>query len=85
MAFQQALSARLFHISRRHEPPFFSASAADESLTSSVDSFVLTAQALEGGTLVALEALLTEVGGGPVGSSGCGCGRSSGRARARLP
>ena len=63
MVFQQALSARLFRTSRLNEPPFFAASVSDDSLTSSVDSFVLVAQALEGGTLVALRALLTEVGG----------------------
>ncbi len=63
MVFQQALSARLFRICRAHEPPFFSASVSDDSLTASVDSFVLTAQSLEGGTLVALRALLEEVRG----------------------
>ncbi len=62
MVFQQALSARLFKIARQQEPPFFAASTSDDSLTSSVDSFVLAAQTLEGGSLEALEALLTEVG-----------------------
>mmetsp|Transcript_12208 Transcript_12208/g.26250 ORF Transcript_12208/g.26250 Transcript_12208/m.26250 type:complete len:1102 (+) Transcript_12208:74-3379(+) len=61
LLFEVALAGRLFKLSRLVDPPFVMASAAEEPLTSTIQSFVLTAVALEGCTLRALETLLTEV------------------------
>ncbi|KAG2499479.1 hypothetical protein HYH03_002426 [Edaphochlamys debaryana] len=59
--FEIALNNRLYKLTRLPEPPFASASVSDEPLCATAGSCVLSATALEGQALPALEALLTEV------------------------
>ncbi|GIL74679.1 hypothetical protein Vretimale_2315 [Volvox reticuliferus] len=59
--FEVALNNRLYKISRLREPPFASASVSEESLCATTGSCVLSATAMDGQVLTALESLLTEV------------------------
>ncbi|WIA12333.1 hypothetical protein OEZ85_012387 [Tetradesmus obliquus] len=59
--FQACLNGRLYRLSRARDPPFFSASLADESACAAVDMFVLGVVCEEKQTLRALEAVLVEL------------------------
>ncbi|GFR46295.1 hypothetical protein Agub_g7851, partial [Astrephomene gubernaculifera] len=59
--FEIALNNRLYKIGRQREPPFASAAVSDEPLCATAGSCVLSATALDGKVLPALESLLTEV------------------------
>ncbi|GAX81449.1 hypothetical protein CEUSTIGMA_g8878.t1 [Chlamydomonas eustigma] len=64
MVFENILTTRLFKLSRGNDPPFVSAAVAKEPLTTTVQSYTLTAAAMMGGkgaVLMALESLLMEV------------------------
>ena len=59
--FQNALDSRFFRISKQTDPPFFSGKSELEELALSTTSNNIGARCCEGGTLQALEQLLTEV------------------------
>lgn len=60
--FFQALNQRLFKISRKKDPPYFSCSAAADVLVRSSKAYIMTSSCKEKGTIEALESMLTEVG-----------------------
>ncbi|GMH03369.1 hypothetical protein Nepgr_005208 [Nepenthes gracilis] len=59
--FLQALNQRLFKISRRKDPPYFSCSAAADILVRSMKAYIMTSSCKERGTIEALESMLTEL------------------------
>ncbi|EFJ46689.1 hypothetical protein VOLCADRAFT_105434 [Volvox carteri f. nagariensis] len=59
--FEVAINNRLYKISRQRQPPFASASVSEEPLCATTGSCVLSATAMDGEALTALESLLTEV------------------------
>ncbi|WOL03023.1 zinc protease PQQL-like [Canna indica] len=59
--FHCALNQRLFKISRRKDPPYFSCSSAADVLVRPVKAYIITSNCRERGTIEALEAMLTEV------------------------
>ena len=59
--FLYALNQRLFKISRRKDPPFFSCSAAADVLVRPVKAYMITSSCKEKGTIEALESMLIEV------------------------
>lgn len=59
--FHCALNQRLFKISRRKDPPFFSCSSSADALVKSVKAYIMTSSCREGGTVEALESMLMEV------------------------
>ena len=59
--FHCALNQRLFKISRRKDPPYFSCSSAAEALVKPVKAYIMTSSCREGGTVEALESMLMEV------------------------
>ncbi|GAB4852720.1 hypothetical protein Ancab_016931 [Ancistrocladus abbreviatus] len=59
--FLQALNQRLFKISRRKDPPFFSCSAAADVLVRPMKAYIITSSCKEKGTAEALESMLTEL------------------------
>ncbi|GIL48315.1 hypothetical protein Vafri_4598 [Volvox africanus] len=59
--FEVAVNNRLYKISRLQKPPFASASVSEEPLCATTGSCVLSATAMDGQVLSALESLLTEV------------------------
>ncbi|KAG1666686.1 hypothetical protein FOA52_013598 [Chlamydomonas sp. UWO 241] len=62
IVFESCLGNRLYKLSRDADaPPFISACVGKDPLTSTVQSNTLSASAMEGGALRALECLLTEV------------------------
>ncbi|GJN18641.1 hypothetical protein PR202_gb05820 [Eleusine coracana subsp. coracana] len=52
---------RLFKISRRNDPPYFSCSSAADALVHPVKAYIMTSSCREKGTVVALESMLLEV------------------------
>lgn len=60
--FLQALNQRLFKVSRRRDPPFYSCSAAADDLVSPIKAYIMTSSCKESGTIEALEAMVMEVG-----------------------
>ncbi|KAL2930027.1 Zinc protease PQQL-like [Bienertia sinuspersici] len=59
--FLQALNQRLFKVSRRRDPPFYSCSAAADVLVSPIKAYIMTSSCKENGTIEALEAMLMEL------------------------
>ncbi|KAL3747335.1 hypothetical protein ACJRO7_016163 [Eucalyptus globulus] len=59
--FLHALNQRFFKQSRRNDPPYFSCSADSDVLVRPLKAYVITASCKEGGTMEALESMLTEV------------------------
>lgn len=59
--FLYALNQRLFKISRRKDPPYFSCSASADVLVRPVKAYMITSSCKERGTVEALESMLTEV------------------------
>ncbi|CAN6441507.1 unnamed protein product [Victoria cruziana] len=59
--FHCALNQRLFKISRRKDPPFFSCSSAGDVLVNPVKAYIMTSTCKERGTVEALESMLMEV------------------------
>ncbi|KAK3161034.1 hypothetical protein QOZ80_1BG0070790 [Eleusine coracana subsp. coracana] len=59
--FHCALNQRLFKISRRNDPPYFSCSSAADALVHPVKAYIMTSSCREKGTVVALESMLLEV------------------------
>eukprot|EP00850_Spirogloea_muscicola_P005254 SM000023S07710 [mRNA] locus=s23:983129:990756:- [translate_table: standard] len=59
--FNLAMNQRLFKISRRKEPPFYSCQMSTEALARPVTALLLSAACKDKGTLQALESMLTEV------------------------
>lgn len=59
--FHCALNQRLFKISRRKDPPYFSCSSAADVLVRPVKAYIMTSSCKEGGTVEALESMLMEV------------------------
>lgn len=59
--FHCALNQRLFKISRRKDPPYFSCSSAADALVRPVKAYIMTSSCRERGTVEALEAMLIEV------------------------
>lgn len=59
--FRIALNRRLFRISRRKDPPYFSCSIASYVLVSQLKAYLMTSSCKEKGTLEALESMLIEV------------------------
>ncbi|KAI4380729.1 hypothetical protein MLD38_006890 [Melastoma candidum] len=61
LMFLHALNQRLFKLSRRRDPPYFTCSAAADVLVRPLKAYVMTSSCKEGGTVDALESMLTEV------------------------
>uniref|UniRef100_A0A0D9YAI5 Peptidase M16 N-terminal domain-containing protein n=1 Tax=Oryza glumipatula TaxID=40148 RepID=A0A0D9YAI5_9ORYZ len=59
--FHCALNQRLFKISRRNDPPYFSCSSAADALVRPVKAYIMTSSCRERGTVEALESMLLEV------------------------
>lgn len=59
--FLYALNQRLFKISRRKDPPYFSCSAAADVLVRPVKAYMITSSCKEKCTIEALESMLIEV------------------------
>ncbi|XP_010667309.2 zinc protease PQQL-like isoform X1 [Beta vulgaris subsp. vulgaris] len=59
--FLQALNQRLFKVSRRRDPPFYSCSAAADDLVSPIKAYIMTSSCKESGTIEALEAMVMEL------------------------
>ncbi|RLM93624.1 putative zinc protease PqqL [Panicum miliaceum] len=59
--FHCALNQRLFKISRRKDPPYFSCSSAADALVRPVKAYIMTSSCRERGTVEALESMLLEV------------------------
>jgi len=59
--FHCALNQRFFKISRCKDPPYFSCSSAADVLVRPVKAYIMTSSCREGGTVEALESMLTEV------------------------
>lgn len=59
--FLYALNQRLFKLSRRKDPPYFSCSAAADSLVLPLKAYIITASCKEKGNVEALESILIEV------------------------
>ncbi|KAH7572183.1 hypothetical protein JRO89_XS04G0216300 [Xanthoceras sorbifolium] len=59
--FFHALNQRLFKLSRRKDPPFFSCSTTADDLVRPVKAYIMSASCKERGTLEALESMLIEV------------------------
>ncbi|GAB2292506.1 hypothetical protein Dimus_026742 [Dionaea muscipula] len=59
--FLQALNQRLFKISRRKDPPYFSCSAAQDTLARPMKVYVISSSCKERGTIEALESILVEL------------------------
>ncbi|KAL9252986.1 Zinc protease PQQL-like-like protein [Drosera capensis] len=59
--FLQALNQRLFKISRRKDPPYFSCSAAQDTLVRSMKAYIISSPCKERGTIEALESILLEL------------------------
>jgi hypothetical protein len=59
--FHCALNQRLFKLSRRRDPPYFSCSSAADALVRPVKAYIMTSSCREKGTVEALESMLVEV------------------------
>ncbi|KAM7276034.1 hypothetical protein ACFE04_017900 [Oxalis oulophora] len=59
--FLHALTQRLFKISRRKDPPYFSCSAAADDLVSPLKAYIMSSSCKVKGTVEALESMLMEV------------------------
>ncbi|KAI5001139.1 zinc protease PQQL-like [Hordeum vulgare subsp. vulgare] len=59
--FHCALNQRLFKLSRRRDPPYFSCSSAADALVRPVKAYIMTSSCRERGTVEALESMLVEV------------------------
>ncbi|KAL4301725.1 hypothetical protein GQ457_10G017130 [Hibiscus cannabinus] len=59
--FCMALNRRLFRISRRKDPPYFSCSVDSYDLVHDLKAYVMTSSCKEKGTLEALESMLIEI------------------------
>lgn len=59
--FRIALNRRLFRISRRKDPPYFSCSIASYVLVRDLKAYIMSSSCKEKGTLEALESMLIEV------------------------
>ncbi|KAE8698399.1 Mitochondrial-processing peptidase subunit beta [Hibiscus syriacus] len=59
--FRIALNRRLFRISRRKDPPYFSCSIASYVLVRDLKAYIMTSSCKEKGTLEALESMLIEI------------------------
>lgn len=59
--FHCALNQRLFKISRRKDPPYFSCSSAADALVYPVKAYIMTSSCRERRTVEALESMLLEV------------------------
>ncbi|XP_047054247.1 zinc protease PQQL-like [Lolium rigidum] len=59
--FHCALNQRLFKLSRRRDPPYFSCSSAADALVRPVKAYIMTSSCRESGTVEALESMLLEV------------------------
>ncbi|XP_020265173.1 zinc protease PQQL-like isoform X2 [Asparagus officinalis] len=59
--FHCALNQRLFKLSRRKDPPYFSCSSSADALVKPVKAYIMTSSCREGGTVDALESMLMEV------------------------
>ncbi|XP_078431997.1 insulinase (Peptidase family M16) protein [Wolffia australiana] len=59
--FHCGLNQRFFKISRSKDPPFFSCSAAADTLVRPVKAYIMTSSCREGGVVEALEVMLMEV------------------------
>jgi hypothetical protein len=59
--FHCALNQRLFKISRRTDPPYFSCSSAADALVRPVKAYIMTSSCREKGTVVALESMFLQV------------------------
>jgi hypothetical protein len=59
--FLTALDSRFFRISKQTDPPFFSGASDTDVLAFPTIGYTIQASCCEGGTLQALEQLLTEV------------------------
>ncbi|KHG10444.1 putative zinc protease pqqL [Gossypium arboreum] len=59
--FRIALNRRLFRISRRKDPPYFSCSVASYVLVRDLKAYIMSSSCKEKGTLEALESMLIEV------------------------
>lgn len=59
--FLYALNQRLFKLSRRKDPPYFSCSATADSFVLPLKAYIITASCKENGSIEALESMLIEV------------------------
>ncbi|KAK0571738.1 hypothetical protein LWI29_020838 [Acer saccharum] len=59
--FFHALNQRLFKLSRRKDPPFFSCSSNADDLVRPIKAYIMSTSCKERGTLEALESMLIEV------------------------
>lgn len=59
--FLYALNQRLYKLSRRKDPPYFSCSATADSFVLPLNAYIITASCKENGSLEALESMLIEV------------------------